>query len=313
MSDGQKLQIAVLMGGWSGEREVSLNGGKAISSAIRALGHDAIEIDVQPDLQKLLNNLSPKPDLVINNLHGPWGEDGHIQSILDIMGLPYNTSGQLSSAMAMDKVISKKIFISDNIPTPEYKVLPIKEAFGRQVMDFPYVMKPINEGSTLGVYIVKAEAEIPEMPSDWTYGDHVLVERYIPGRELSVPVLGDRAVGVIELRPTVGFYDYKAKYTDGITEHIVPAKIDETVYQRALKYALQAHRALGCQGMSRADFRYDDTKGEPGDLYLLEVNTQPGMVELSIVPDVVRNIDGMSFKDLVQWMIEDTLCRANKQ
>lgn len=299
----KQLNVAVLMGGWSGEREVSLNSGEQIAVAAETLGYHVKRVDVTRDLTKLIAQLTPKPDVIINILHGRWGEDGRIQAVLDILDIPYTFSGYLASGVAMNKMLSKRIFVATGIPTPVYKVLPFEEAFRAAQMDVPYVIKPIDEGSSLGVYIVKDLSVLPEKPLDWAYGDQVLVEEYIPGIEISVAVMGDKALGALELSPKQGFYSYEAKYVDGKTDHYMPARMPAQDYEKALQLGLQAHRALSCSGISRTDLRYNP---ENGSLYVLEVNTQPGFTPLSIVPEIAAYA-GYEFKDLIRWMVENAL------
>ncbi len=301
-------RVAVLLGGWSAERDVSLSSGTECAAALRESGYDVEEIDVTRDVEALLKRLEPRPDAVFNALHGRFGEDGHIQAMLNILEIPYTHSGLLASATAMDKARSKEIFRSAGIQCTEGQVLQIGELRGGIVIDPPYVIKPNNEGSSVGVHIIlPGDNYLPV--DDWQYGANALVEPYIPGRELTVAVMGDRALGVTELRPKDGFYDYEAKYTDGKTVHLCPAPIPDSIAQLCMENAVTAHRALGCRGVTRADFRYDDTMRNPGDLYLLEINTQPGMTPLSLVPEQAQHV-GMSFPELVSWMVENAACDA---
>jgi D-alanine-D-alanine ligase len=294
------------MGGWSSERDVSLSSGMECANALRKSGYEVSEIDVTRDLGAMLAALEPRPDVVFNALHGRYGEDGNIQGILNVLEIPYTHSGLLASATAMDKTRSKEIFESHGIPCPEGRVVHVSTLRDGHPMETPYVLKPNDEGSSVGVYII--------MPGDnfspgneWPYGEQVLVEKYIPGRELTVAVLGEHAFGVTELRPHDGFYDYEAKYTDGKTTHLCPAPVPEEVAAQAIQFATTAHRALGCRGVSRSDFRYDDTHGDPGALYMLELNTQPGMTPLSLVPEQAAAA-GVSFEELVSWMVENAAC-----
>ncbi|MGE0153989.1 MAG: D-alanine--D-alanine ligase [Reyranellaceae bacterium] len=304
--------VAVLMGGFSAEREVSLVSGRACAEALREAGYRVTAIDVRRDLRLLLDSLLPpggeKPEVVFNALHGRFGEDGCVQGVLEIAGLPYTHSGVLASAVAMDKEMAKRVFQGAGLRMPEGKVVH-RSAFAKgHPMKQPYVVKPVSEGSSVGVVIVREGANIPAPDmAGWAYGDEVMVERYIPGRELTVAVMGDKPLAVTELRPRRGFYDYDAKYTDGITDHVVPAPVPDPVASEAKRVALEAHRLLGCRGVSRCDFRYDD--GRPGveGLYLLEINTQPGMTPLSLVPEQAKHI-GISFPELVSWMVEQALC-----
>lgn len=300
--------VAVLMGGWSAEREVSLASGTACADALREAGYAVSVIDVKRNLDALLDDLRPAPDVVFNALHGRFGEDGRIQGLLDLMGLPYTHSGVLASALAMNKQTAKALFAARGIPCPEGRLLSVAEIGDTLPLEPPFVVKPNNEGSSVGVMMIRP-GDNRVVFDDWPYGDDVLVEQYIDGRELTVAVIGDRALGVTELRPHVGFYDYEAKYTDGKTVHLCPAPIPEEVAGLAMEYAITAHRALGCRGVSRSDFRYDDTEDAPGRLYMLEVNTQPGMTPLSLVPEQAAHA-GMGMSDLVAWMVENAACDA---
>ncbi len=301
-------EVAVLMGGWSAEREVSFVSGKACAAALLQAGYAVREIVVERDPRRLLAALEPRPDVVFNALHGRWGEDGTIQGLLDLIELPYTHSGLLASALAMNKPMAKRLFETAGIPVVDGRVVPRERMLAGDVMARPYVVKPLAEGSSVGVRIVRqGDNELPFEEESWPYGDEVLVERYIPGRELTVSVMGDRALAVTELRPDDGFYDYAHKYTDGRTLHLVPAPVPDEISRACMDYALAAHRTLGCRGVSRADFRYDDTRGEPGRLYLLEINTQPGMTPLSLVPEQAAYL-GMSFAELVSWMVEHATC-----
>lgn len=290
------------------EREVSLSSAKGIIEAVKELGHEVIPIDVTFDIAKLVQDLTPKPDVVINILHGRWGEDGRIQGLLDLLRIPYTFSGVISSSIAMHKKLSLMMFKQAGLPIAKHMFVSTDEAFAKDVMQPPYVIKPIHEGSSVGVYVVHESKDRPTKPADWDYGDEVVVEEYIPGKELSVAVMGDKAIGVLELRPKYNFYDYTAKYSDGITEHFMPAPIHENSYKQALELAEKAVKLLGCEGISRVDFRYDDTNGEPGRLIILEVNSQPGLTPLSIAPEILRYA-GYEFNDLVQWMIDKARCR----
>ncbi|MFO0996506.1 MAG: D-alanine--D-alanine ligase [Alphaproteobacteria bacterium] len=301
--------VLVLMGGWSVEREVSLVSGAAVAEALGEAGYRVRTLDVTRDLNALLGALKPPPDVVFNALHGRFGEDGRIQGILDILRIPYTHSGVLASALAMNKPMAKRLFEADGIPCPEGKVVT-RAAIAAGVMDMPFVLKPINEGSSVGVRIVHRGDNLPPLdPKDWPYSDEVLVERYIPGRELTVAVMGERALGVTELRTSAGFYDYDAKYKEGRTTHLVPAPLPKPAYDEAMDLAVRAHRSLGCRGVSRADLRFDDTAGQPGRLYMLEVNTQPGMTPLSLVPEQAAHA-GISFPELCRWMVENAECEA---
>ena len=305
-------RVTVLMGGPSAEREVSLVTGKACAKALREAGYTVNEVDVTRDLSALMTALTPRPDAVFNALHGHWGESGGIQGILDLLEIPYSHSGILASAMAMDKPMAKRLFNSAGLRCPEGITVTREELLAGDVMARPYVVKPPAEGSSVGVRIVRGgDNEAPLEAETWSFGEEVLVERFVPGRELSTAVMGDRALAVTEIQPHQGFYDYKAKYTDGQARHVVPAEIPEAIYQQALDWALEAHRLLGCRGVSRADFRYDDTQPESatpaGGLYLLEVNTQPGMTPLSLAPEQAAHL-GISFPELCAWMVENAAC-----
>jgi D-alanine-D-alanine ligase len=300
--------VAVLMGGWSSEREVSLVSGGAIVDALKDTEFDVRSIDVQRDVAQLAAQLAPAPDVILNALHGRYGEDGCIQGVLECLGLTYTHSGVLASAIAMDKPMAKRLFEAVGIPCAPHKIATRADFLAGPVMDIPFVIKPMNEGSSVGVVIVLNEADIPAPDSDaWTFGNSVMVEKYVPGRELTVAVMGDRALGVTEIRPRSGFYDYTAKYTDGKADHLIPAPVHDEIYALAMEYAVRAHDTLGCRGVSRADFRYDDSQGEPGALFLLEVNTQPGMTPLSLVPEQAAHA-GISFSELVRWMVENASC-----
>ena len=300
-------RVAVLMGGWSSEREVSLNSGRGCAAALGRLGYDAVPVDVGRDVSAVLKALTPKPDVAFNALHGRFGEDGCIQGLLNILGIPYTHSGLLASAIAMDKPMARILFAASGLRVAEGKVVHRKDVLAGDVMARPYVVKPTNEGSSVGVRIVRPGDNSPFDAESWPFGDIVLVEQFIPGRELTVGVMGDRALGVTEFRPRQGFYDYAAKYTEGKADHLIPAPVAPEALEEAKMVAIAAHRALGCRGVSRADFRYDDTAGEPGKLFLLEVNTQPGMTSLSLVPEQAAAI-GISYDELVGWLVENAAC-----
>jgi len=300
-------RVAVLMGGWSAEREVSLSSGRGVAAALRQAGYDVSEIDVRRDVPALIAALTPAPDVAFNALHGRGGEDGHIQAILNLLGIPYTHSGLLASAAAMDKPLAKQVFRAAGLPVPEGRVASRDEIVAGKVMPAPYVVKPTNEGSSVGVIIVRLGDNRPIAAHE--VNDQMLVERFIEGRELTVAVMGDRPLGVIEILAQGTWYDYEAKYAAGGSRHIIPAAIHPEIYEQACTIALAAHHALGCRGISRADLRYDDTAGEPGQLYLLEINTQPGMTPTSLVPDAGRHF-GISYTDLVTWMVENATCDA---
>jgi D-alanine-D-alanine ligase len=300
-------RVAVLRGGWSAEREVSLSTGHGCAEALREKGYDVVEIDPPRDPAALVALLTPRPDVVFNALHGRGGEDGHIQALLNLMGIPYTHSGLLASAVAMDKPMAKAVFAAAGLPVVEGRVATREEILARTVMAAPYVVKPANEGSSVGVIIVRA-GENRAIEAD-ELKDTMLVERFIPGRELTVAVMGERALGVIEIVARGTWYDYEAKYSAGGSAHICPADLPPAIYAEAERIAVAAHKALGCRGVSRADFRYDDTAGQPGGLYLLEVNTQPGMTSTSLVPDAAKAA-GISYAELCAWMVEGAACDA---
>ncbi len=295
--------VAVLMGGWSAEREVSLRSGKACAEALSRLGYRVTPLDVGRNVAEMLR--AARPDVALNVLHGRPGEDGTLQGILEILGIPYSHSGVLASALAMRKDFAKTLFRSAGVPVAEDMVASRFEAAERHLMPPPYVIKPLAEGSSVGVFIVTQEHANPPQElfrSDWAFGEKVLVERYIPGKELTCAVLGDRPLDVIEIVPATRFYDYEAKYAAGGSTHTLPAQILPDVYQEVRRLALAAHNALGCRGVSRTDFRYDSRGTEK--LVCLEVNTQPGMTETSLVPELA-GYAGITFDELVRWMVED--------
>jgi len=298
-------RVAVLMGGWSAEREVSLSSGRGCAQALRGAGYEVTEVDVSDDLPVLVTALSPAPDVVFNALHGRGGEDGTIQAILNLLRIPYTHSGLLASAIAMDKPMAKRVFRDAGLPVAEGSVVTRAEILAGEIMAPPYVIKPTNEGSSVGVIIVRRGENRQILAHE--INDNMLVERFIPGRELTVAVMGDRALGVIEIVSRGTWYDYESKYAVGGSEHLYPAPIHPVAYEQACRIAVEAHRALGCRGISRADFRYDDTAGEPGKLCLLEINTQPGMTPTSLVPDMAA-AQGISFIDLVTWLVENARC-----
>ncbi len=297
--------IAVLMGGWSAEREVSLRSGRACADALARQGYRVTRIDVGRDIAAVLTTV--RPDLVLNVLHGRPGEDGTLQGLLEVMGIPYTHSGVLASALAMQKDVAKTVLEAAGVPVPEGRAVTRFEAAKEHLLPRPYVIKPIAEGSSVGVFIVtEAHSHPPQelFRDDWAFGDRVLVERYIPGKELTCAVMGETALDIIEIVPAVRFYDYEAKYAPGGSTHLLPAPLLPKVYQEVRRLALAAHRALGCRGVTRADFRYDDSVAGTGGLVCLEVNTQPGMTETSLVPELAAHA-GISFGELVQWMVED--------
>ena len=303
MSDPK--HVAVLMGGWSAEREVSLRSGTACADALERRGYRTSRIDVDHDIAAVLTKLAP--DVALNVLHGRPGEDGAIQGLLEILEIPYSHSGILASALAMRKDTAKLVLERAGVAVPEGILISRYEAAKAHVLPRPYVIKPVAEGSSVGVFIITEDHAHPPQEltrPDWTFGEEMLCERYIPGKELTCAVLRNEALGVIEIVPTVKFYDYEAKYAPGGSRHVLPAPLKPNVYQEVRRLALLAHQALGCRGVSRADFRYDDrTEGTQG-LFCLEVNTQPGMTETSLVPELAAHA-GITFEELVEWMVTD--------
>ena len=301
-------RVTVLMGGFSAEREVSLVSGKACAQALRDAGYDVREVDVTKDIGKFVQDLTPKPDAVFNALHGRWGEDGCVQGLLELMEIPYSHSGVLCSALAMDKQAAKDAVAHAGVTCPAGRVIGPDDLTKGDPLPRPYVIKPLCDGSSVGVYIVREGDSRPELNRDtWTHGERILAEEYIPGRELTVSVMGERPLEVTEIAPRSGFYDYRAKYTDGYADHIVPAPVPEAIRNQALDDAVTCHRVLGCRGISRTDYRYDDTGDAPGRLVYLETNTQPGMTPLSLVPEQARHL-GISFPELCSWMVEHARC-----
>lgn len=297
--------VAVLMGGWSAERDVSLRSGEACAQVLEAAGYRVTRVDVKRDVAEVLARL--KPDVALNVLHGRPGEDGTMQGILEILRIPYSHSGVLASALAMDKAQAKIVMAAAGVPVPFGRVVSRAEAARAHVMAPPYVLKPVAEGSSVGVFIVREDQAHPPQEltrADWPHGESLLAERFIPGLELTCAVIRDEATGVIEIESTQAFYDYESKYAPGGSQHILPARILPEIYQQARIFTLAAHKALGCRGVSRADFRYDENAGEGAGLVCLEVNTQPGMTETSLVPELAAHA-GISFGELVTWMVED--------
>ena len=297
--------VAVLMGGWSAEREISLRSGKACADAVGRAGYQVSRVDVDRDIAATLRRL--KPDVALNVLHGRPGEDGTLQGMLEVLGIPYTHSGVLASALAMQKDIAKTILKAAGVPVPGGVTAARKDAAKRHLLPPPYVIKPVSEGSSVGVFIVRDDHKHPPqelMRADWAFGDDVLVEPYIAGKELTCAVMGEQALGVIEIIPTVKFYDFEAKYAPGGSKHLLPAPIAPDVYREVQRLALAAHRALGCRGVTRSDFRFDDRNDIAKGLFCLEVNTQPGMTETSLVPELALHA-GIEFGELVKWMIED--------
>lgn len=301
--------VAVLMGGWSSERVVSLRSGAACAKALEEEGFRVTRLDVTHAVARDLSNL--KPDAAFNALHGPYGEDGAVQGVLETLRIPYTHSGVLASALAMRKDMARTVMAAAGLPLALGRVVSRTEAAARHVMPPPYVLKPLAEGSSFGVLIVKEDQVHPPQEltrADWAYGETLLAEKFVAGRELTCAVMGERALGVIDIRAASGgWYDYDAKYAQGGSIHVLPAKIKPNIYQQVQELALGAHKALGCRGVSRTDFRYDDRPDGTGDLVVLEVNTQPGMTETSLVPELAAYA-GLSFGGLVKWMVEDASC-----
>jgi D-alanine-D-alanine ligase len=294
--------VAVLLGGRSNEREVSLITGLAVEKALIESGYRVKSIDVGESMLTLLNSLDPKPDVVFNALHGRYGEDGCIQGLLNCLDIRYTHSGVLASAMAFNKPVAKSIMAAAGIKVAEHQIITYDELLDGTVMSRPYVLKPLSEGSSVGILIIQEDDIFEPKKGNWAFGDKVMVERFIPGRELTVTVMGDRSLAVTEVRTGRSFYDYDAKYIDGGSTHIVPADVPKAVYEEALRVSLLAHRSLECRGLSRVDIRYDGK-----NLYVLEVNTQPGMTPTSLVPEQAAYLN-ISFNELVIWLVENASC-----
>lgn len=308
MSGRGPWHVAVLMGGWSNEREVSLTSGRGVAEALRSRGHRVTEVDMDRDVAARLNDA--KPDVVFNALHGVPGEDGSVQGMLDLMGIPYTHSGLVTSVIAIDKELTKQRLVPHGIPMPTGKIVASESLFSADPLPRPYVLKPVNEGSSVGVAIVTDGGNYGspigrDTVGPWREFTELLAEPYIKGRELTVAVLGDEALAVTELKVSTGFYDYDAKYTAGVTEHICPADLPEPIARRTMDLAREAHRLLGCKGASRSDFRWDEEQGEAG-IFLLEVNTQPGMTPLSLVPEQAK-YRGIAYEELVERLVEAAL------
>ena len=300
--------VAVLMGGWSNERPVSLSSGAQCAAALRRAGYRVTEVDVGRDIANVLVDL--KPDVAFNALHGPFGESGMIQGVLELLQIPYTHSGVLASALAMDKHQAKITLKAAGIPVTDHVIVSRPEAARSHVMAPPYVIKPIAEGSSFGVFIVKAGTSHPPqeiLREDWNCGEDIMVERFIPGRELTCAVMGDVALGVTEIVTDLSFYNYEAKYAANGSRHIIPADLKPKIYDKVQKLSLAAHAALGCRGVTRCDFRYNDAAGEDGELVCLEINTQPGMTPTSLAPEQAAHA-GHSYEELVAWMVEDASC-----
>ncbi|GLK66850.1 D-alanine--D-alanine ligase [Hansschlegelia plantiphila] len=297
--------VAVLMGGLSSERQVSLWSGEACAKALEGEGFRVTRVDAGRDLPEVLHAL--KPDVAFNALHGRFGEDGTVQGLLEVMGIPYTHSGVLASSLAMHKERAKTVMAAAGVAVPRGKVVTRAEAAKAHVLPPPYVLKPVDGGSSVGVLIVNEDHERPPQEltrSDWPHGENLLAENFVAGKELTCAVLNGEPLDVIEIVPGEGWYDFEAKYAKGGSRHVLPAEISPFVYQQVRKLAVAAHNALGCRGVSRADFRFDDRKGGTGELVCLEVNTQPGMTETSLVPELAAFV-GMGFGELVRWLVED--------
>ena len=303
-------RVAVLFGGISTEREVSLASGRQVIAALRAAEFEVTPIEVGQDLRATIAALTPAPDVVFNALHGRFGEDGAIQGVLDWLNIPYTHSGVRASALAMDKTAAKALFASVGLPVAPGGIFSVADLIEADPLPVPYVIKPLNEGSSVGVEIIRAgDNRRAAVAAGWRFGRTAMVEEFIPGRELTVGVMGDRALAVTEILASHAFYDYESKYADGGSRHVVPAAIHPDAAAEAMRIALAAHNALGCAGASRADFRYDDTKTDPGRLVLLEVNTQPGLTPTSLLPEQAAHL-GIDFPALCRWMVEHAACRA---
>ena len=308
----RKLHIAVLMGGWSSERPVSLMSGEGVAKALESRGHKVTRIDMGRDVALKLTEAAP--DVVFNALHGSPGEDGTVQGMMDLMGLTYTHSGLATSVIAIDKELTKQALVPHGIPMPGGRIVETSEIYKSDPLARPYVLKPVNEGSSVGVAIVTNEGNYgnpisPSAEGPWQQFDHLLAEPFIRGKELTTAVLGGKALLVTELKPKSGFYDFDAKYTDGMTDHVCPAEIPDEIAQACKQIALRAHQLLGCRGATRSDFRWDDERGLDG-LFLLEINTQPGMTPLSLVPEQAKHM-GMAYADLVEAIVEEALlCKA---
>ena len=308
-----KVHVAVLMGGWASERPVSLMSGNGVADALESRGHRVTRIDMDREVALRLHEV--KPDVVFNALHGVPGEDGTVQGLMDLMGIPYTHSGLQTSVIAIDKELTKHALVPHGVPMPGGRIVRSEELFEGDPLARPYVLKPVNEGSSVGVAIITTESNYGnpirrDAEGPWQRFETLLAEPYIRGRELTAAVLGDRALMVTELVPKSGFYDFDAKYTEGMTEHVCPAQIPPEITQLCLDYALKAHRLLGCRGTSRSDFRWDDEQGVEG-LFLLETNTQPGMTPLSLVPEQAKHC-GIEYAELVEIIIQDALRHFGK-
>ncbi|NRA88803.1 MAG: D-alanine--D-alanine ligase [Rhizobiales bacterium] len=307
-----ETHVAVLMGGWSSERPVSLWSGEACAIALEKVGYKVTKIDVDQNIASTLKTVNP--DVCFNALHGPFGEDGTIQGLLEIMGIPYTHSDVLASSMAMDKNIARILFASVGIPIAEGKVINRFEAAEQHVMEPPYVLKPVSDGSSFGVFIIERGTNQPPqelIAADWGLNDDMLAEKYVAGRELTCAVMGGKALAITDIISNTEFYDFEGKYAEGGSTHIVPAKIKPNIYQNIMKWSVKAYDVLGCRGVARVDWRYDDTEGVNDEVICLEVNTQPGMTGSSLAPEQADKL-GISFEKFVAWMVEQAECRQVK-
>ncbi|MEH6701053.1 D-alanine--D-alanine ligase [Parasphingorhabdus sp.] len=307
-NDNKKLHVAVLMGGWSAEREVSLSSGNGVADALEKNGHKVSRVDMDRNIALILDGI--RPDVVFNALHGVPGEDGSVQGMLDLMQIPYTHSGLATSVIAIDKELTKQQLVPAGIPMPAGTIVSSESLYEADPLPRPYVLKPVNEGSSVGVAIVTDDSNYGnpigrDVAGPWQEFDELLAEPFIKGRELTTAVVGGKALCVTELKTAQGFYDYAAKYTEGLTQHVCPAEIPEDIEKLCLDYALRAHRVLGCKGTSRTDFRWDDEQGAAG-LFVLETNTQPGMTPLSLVPEQAKQM-GISYEQLVELIVREAL------
>jgi D-alanine-D-alanine ligase len=299
-----KKHVALLKGGKSRERQISLQSAKNISASLKRLGYKVTEIDTSCTAQKLIKALTPKPDIIFNGLHGKYGEDGIIQGLMEFLKIPYTHSGVLASALAMNKYLSKLLLSKNGFLCPKGKLLNIGELLKNKKIKKPYVIKPINEGSSIGVHIIRNEQQLKSIEKKWKFGEKILMEEYIEGQEITVAVMGKRALGALEIVTKKEFYNFGAKYSDPKTKHIVPAPLPSKEYNLVLKMALKAHNLIGCSGASRVDFRYCKKGINKGKFFILEVNTQPGMTNNSLFPEIAA-YHGISFDEIVEWMIKN--------
>ncbi|MFN7038025.1 MAG: D-alanine--D-alanine ligase [Alphaproteobacteria bacterium] len=303
--NSNKMHIAVLMGGMSNERSVSLSTAEGVVNSLKELNYKVTPIDMGRDIAEILIKI--KPDIVFNALHAGYGENGAVSGMLDIMGIPYTHSGVFPSAVGIDKIASKALFAANGIKTIEHVIIHKNDDLNNEPMERPYVIKPVSEGSSIGIHLIFPGDNFDIRDYKFEYGDHVIVEKYIKGREIQVAIVGDKAIGALELEYKGRFYDFDAKYNpEKAAKHIMPAPLTEDAYKRVLELAFKAHQAIGCQNISRVEFIYDEHEGDDGEFYILEVNTHPGMTPLSIVPDIAA-YHGISYSDLVELLIQDAL------